>query len=150
MHKSSTITLLGICAIASSIFCVYSCQFFSFRTLSGQPWEGLVPPFNTVDSATVGFFAYSVNTQHSHKYVFGDGCIPYADWAQVGQNTFFTVSQWCGIFAPVAAILGCIVNFIELCCCTSFATYLVSLFFFLAALLLQGGTFAIFGDNEFW
>ena len=39
--KRLYILLLAGAAVAFSIVVIFSCEFFSYRSLDGQPWEGL-------------------------------------------------------------------------------------------------------------
>jgi hypothetical protein len=141
--------ILGGCALASSILCIYSCQFFAYRTLDGQPWEGLSPPFDTLNKAAVGLFAYSDATKDANV-AYGDSCSTYPDWKEVGNGRLFLVAQWCGLFAAVSGFLGWTVVTTDSCFFDSAATTVMSAFFFFAAAALQMSTFLVFGDTEFW
>jgi hypothetical protein len=143
------IFILGGCAVASSMFCIYSCQFFAYRTLDGQPWEGLAPPFDTLNKAAVGLFLYSDVTKDENA-ILGDSCLKYPEWSEVGQSKLFSVAQWCGMFAAGAGFLGWGVNITDVCFFNSVATTAMSAFFFFAAVVLQLSTFLVFGDTEFW
>lgn len=141
--------ILGGGAIAGSIICIYSCEFFAYRTLDGQPWEALAPPFDTLNKAAVGFFAYSEAT-NDENVLFGDSCLKYPEWSEVGQSNLFLVAQWCAISAAVAGFLGWTVITADVCFFDSAATTVMSAFFFFAAAALQLSTFLVFGDTEFW
>jgi hypothetical protein len=141
--------ILGGCAIACSIVCIYSCQFFAYRTLDGQPWEALSPPFDTLNKAAVGLFAYSDAT-NDENVVFGDSCLKYPEWSEVGQSKLFLVAQWCAMFAAVSGFLGWTVATVDVCFFDSVATTVMSAFFFFAATALQLSTLLVFGDTEFW
>lgn len=141
--------ILGGCAIATSVLCIYSCQFFAYRTLDGEPWEGLAPPFDTLNKAAVGLFSYS-DVTNDENVVFGDTCLTYPEWSEVGQSKLFLVAQWSSIFAAVAGFLGWAVTTTDVCFFESAATTVLSAFFFFAASALQVSTFLVFGDTEFW
>jgi hypothetical protein len=141
--------ILGAGAIASSILCIYSCQFFAYRTLDGQPWDGLAPPFDTLDKAAVGLFSYSDET-NEQNLIFGGVCLMYPDWMEVGQSMLFSVAQWCGMLAASFGFLGWVITTADFCFFDSAATTVMSAFFFFTAAALQFSTFLVFGDTEFW
>jgi hypothetical protein len=140
---------LGAAAIVSSVFAIYSCQFFSYRTLDGQPWEGFEPPFDKLTSASVGLFSYSELTSDDENILFGDQCIQYEDWSEAGHNSHFYIGQWCSMFAPAAGFLAWVQLFMEIFCCRLRGSFLLVSIFFLIASALQACTFLIFADAEF-
>lgn len=140
--------ILGAGAITLSLFSIYSCQFFSYRALDGEPFEGLSPPFDELSKASVGLFQYSKTSDSSG--IFGEECIKYDDWKEVGQQRYFYVAQWCSIVAPVVAFLALIQILFECCMCRVRGSYMLIRFFFFSAGLVQMCSFFIFAETQFW
>eukprot|EP00980_Cylindrotheca_fusiformis_P014362 scaffold3827_cov179-Cylindrotheca_fusiformis.AAC.26 len=111
------VLLLSTVGIFASILTVFSCQFFTYRTIDGMLWEGLDAPFDELPKAAVGLFFYSQETTTSRQPVFGDSCEKYPDWQEAGQNAVFQAAQWCCIFAPVAAFLAWVQVLLEMVWC---------------------------------
>ena len=141
--------VLGAGAITLSAFSFYSCEFFSYQALDGEPWEGLAPPFDDMAMASVGLFRYSAETTDSEG-IFGEGCMQYEDWTDVGQQTYFYVAQWCSMIAPAVALLALVEILFECCLCRLMGSYSMIRLFFFTAGLLQGCTFFVFGETQFW
>jgi hypothetical protein len=148
-HRLYVLTL-GACAIVSSVFAVYSCQFFSYRTVDGQLWEGFEPPWDELTEASVGLFSFSELTTSKGNVLFGDQCVVYDDWSEAGHNRLFYIAQWCSMFAPVAGILAWIQIVLEITCCRLRNSFALISFLFLTATVLQGCTFMVFTDSQFW
>ena len=150
--KRAYILLLGIAAIAFSIITIYSCAFFSYRSLDEQPWSKLMPPFDSLASASVGLFSFSATaTDEGLQLSFLDGqCVEYDNPWTTGQSEYWLVAQWCAVVAPVAAFLALMQLVLESLCCRLRCSYLLIAFFFLAASALQGCSFMVFADREFW
>eukprot|EP00934_Nitzschia_sp_Nitz4_P000934 Nitzschia sp. Nitz4//scaffold93_size78505//26//1436//NITZ4_005408-RA/size78505-snap-gene-0.0-mRNA-1//1//CDS//3329560252//934//frame0 len=113
----ATIVLLGLAAVASSLMAIFSCQFFTYKSLDGEPWLDLTPPFENLTEASVGLFQYSESVTSSDNVFFGDSCVLYDDWVDVGQTKYFYVAQWTSMVAPGAGILAVLQILFELCCC---------------------------------
>jgi hypothetical protein len=141
---------LGACAIVSSVFAVYSCQFFTYRTLDGLPWEGFEPPWDELTEASVGLFSFSELRTSADNILFGDQCVEYDDWSEAGHNHLFYVAQWCSMFAPAAGVLAWIQIVFEMMCCRLRSGFVLIFFLFLVATALQGCTFLVFLDSQFW
>ena len=142
------ILLFGSLALVSSVFAIYSCEFFSYRTLDGELWEGFEEPFDELRSASVGLFSYSETTTDTF-YFFGKQCLDYVTWKTAGQSTMFQVAQWCSIFAPVAAFLAWVQILCESFLCRLRGSYVWIVSFFIFATILQACTFLIFADTDF-
>ena len=140
--------ILGSGAIVSSVFSAYSCEFFSYRSLDGQPWEGLSPPFDDLASASVGMFRYSATIADSE--LFGENCMNYEDWTDVGQQVYFHAAQWCSVLAPFMAFLAILQITCECCMCRLKGSYALNRFFFISASILQMCTFLVFTETQFW
>ena len=143
------VLLLGICAIGASILLLFSCQMFSYE-ISEEFKEGLAPPFDQLSSASIGLFSYSELTTTEEDAIFGDKCIQYNDWENEGQNVYFSVARIAAIVAPVLGFLAWIQVFFDMICCRLCGSFiLISLLFFTAS-AIQGCTFLVFADSEFW
>lgn len=142
--------MLALAALGASVLLAFSCQMFSYRTTDEELWAGFGAPFDELSTASVGLFSYSELTTNTEDVLFGDQCTKYEDWQEAGQSVYFTVAQWCGIAAPVAGFLAWIQVFFDLVYCRLCGGFvLISLFFFAAA-ALQGCTFLVFADSDFW
>jgi hypothetical protein len=141
--------LLGGGAVACSVFAARSCEFFSYESLDGEPWEGFEPPFKDVIKASVGLFRYSLQTDGT-SIKFGDECVGYSNWSNVGTSNLFQAAQWCAVFAPWAGGLAWSMNLFEFCCCEMFGSFFITSSLFFAAAILQGCSFFVFGDTNFW
>jgi hypothetical protein len=95
----------------------------------------------------VGLFSYSELTPSD--LFFGDQCTDYEDWTEAGQHILFHAAQWCSIFAPVAGFLAWFQIFCESFICRLRGSYLLIIFLFIVASLLQGCTFLVFADTQF-
>jgi len=145
-----SVVLLGALAMVSSVFAIYSCEFFSYRTLDGNVWDGFEKPFNLLRKASVGLFSYSESTSHPDGFLlFGEQCMDYEDWTEAGQHVLFHVAQWCSIFAPVAGFLAWFQILCESFLCRLRGSYFLTVTLFVFAALLQGCTFLVFADTQF-
>ena len=149
--KRAYILLLGAAGIAFSILVIFSCEFFSYRTLDGQPWEGLIPPFDTLSAASVGLFSYSETApSEGIELSFLNGqCIEYDNPFETGGTDYWVVAQWCAIAAPIAGFLAWSQLILEMCFCRLRCSFLLITLLFLATSGLQGCSFMIFADREF-
>ena len=148
-NKRAYVLILGACAIVSSVFAIYSCQFFSYKSVDGELWEGFEPPFSSLAEASVGIFSYSEEMTSKENFYFGDSCIAYPNWQDVSQNILFYVAQWCSMVAPAAGFLAWFQIFFEMIYCRlRGGSFLIS-FLFLCAAGLQGCTFMMFADANF-
>ena len=93
--KRAYLLLLGLAAIAFSIIVVFSCEFFTYRSLNEQPWEGLMPPFDSLATASVGLFSFSATvSEEGIDLSFLDGqCVEYDDPWTTGQSEYWLVAQ---------------------------------------------------------
>jgi hypothetical protein len=135
--------------MVSSILALDSCEFFSYRTLDGNVWDGFEEPFNLLRKASVGLFSYSESTSHDGFLLFGDQCTDYEEWTEAGQHILFHVAQWCSIFAPVAGFLAWFQLVCESLFCRLRGSYFFIIAFFVFAAILQGCTFLVFADTQF-
>jgi hypothetical protein len=151
--KRIYILLLAIAAVVFSVMVVFSCEFFSYRSLNGEPWEGLVPPFDSLAGASVGLFSYSetiVEESIQSTFMTDGSCIEYEDPLDVGQNDLWRVAQYCSMVAPVAGFLAFAQLILEMIFCRLRGSSLLITLLFFGASGLQGCTFMIFTDREFW
>jgi hypothetical protein len=74
----------------------------------------------------------------------------YPQWSEVGQHKLFYVAQWCSMIAPAAAFLAWFQIFFEMIYCRLRGSFMITSFLFFAASALQGCTFFIFADTNFW
>jgi hypothetical protein len=152
--KRLYILLLAGAAVAFSIIVVFSCEFFSYRSLDGQTWDGLMPPFDTLVEASVGLFSYSTSIDDDRielsQLMAESSCLEYDDPWDVGQNDYWTIAQYCAMAAPAAGILALSQLLLEMVLCRLRCSFLLVAFLFLTASALQGCTFMIFADREFW
>jgi hypothetical protein len=149
-HGRLNVLLLSAVAIGLSLLTVFSCQFFSYRTIDGTLWDGFESPFDELSTASVGLFKYSQLTTSNDQVILSDACSNYPDWQNSGQRAVFQVAQWCSIFAPVAAFLAWIQVFFEMIYCRFCGSFLLISTMFLLAAAMQAGTFLLFADTEFW
>jgi hypothetical protein len=151
--KRAYILLSAFAAIAFSIVVVYSCAFFSYRSLDGQPWESLMPPFDSLASASVGLFSYSVTVPSKGielSFLTEGGCVAYDNPWKTGQNLYWIIAQWCAVIAPAAGFLAWIQLIFEMIFCRLRCSFVLILLLFFAASGLQGCSFMILADREFW
>jgi hypothetical protein len=147
--KRFYVLFLAVAGIVFSILVAYSCQFFSYRTLDGEPWVDLMPPFDTMPRASVGLFSYSEQTDSI--VIFDRGvCLDYENPFETGQNDLWNIAQYCAIGAPCAAFLAFAQLLLEMSCCRLYGSNAWIALLFLAASVLQGCSFMIFADGEFW
>jgi hypothetical protein len=147
--KRCYIVTLALAGVTLSILVVYSCQFFSYRSLNGEPWEGLMPPFDTLPEASVGLLSYSEQTESTGTFS-REACIDYDNPFHMGQTHMWTVAQYCAIGAPGAGFLALAQLLLEMCYCRLYCSSVWIPLLFLAASVLQGCSFMIFSDGEFW
>jgi hypothetical protein len=151
--KKAYILLLALASIAFSTVVIFSCEFFSYRSLDGQPWEGLMPPFDTLASAGVGLFSYSETVASEGielSFLSKGGCVEYDSPWETGQSQYWTIAQWCAIVAPAAGFLAWIQLILEMIYCRLRCSFFLITLLFLVASGLQGCSFLIFADREFW
>lgn len=147
--KRCYIFILALAGITFSILVVYSCQFFAYRSLDGEPWKDMMPPFDTLAQASVGLFSYSEQTD-SVGIFDREACIEYSNPFETGQNDLWTVALYCAIGAPVAGFVALAQLLLENCFCRLYCSNVWIALLFLAACVLQGCTFMVFADGEFW
>lgn len=139
-----------MCAIAASVLLLLSCQMFSYENIDGELNDGFGAPFDELSSASVGLYSYSKLTTNDESTIFGDQCTKYDDWQSVGRSIYFSVAQIAAIAAPALGFLAWIQVFFDVVCCRLCGGYvLISLLFFVAS-ALQGCTFLVFADSDFW
>jgi hypothetical protein len=150
--KRAYILLLAGAAVAFSVLVVFSCEFFSYRTLDGQPWEELIPPFDALSSGSVGLFSYSTKVaQEGIELSFLDGeCVEYDNPWETGRTDYWIIAQWCAVVAPATGFLALFQLILEMIFCRLRCSFLLITLLFLAASGLQGCSFMIFSDREFW
>ena len=123
---------------------------FSYQSTDGGLRDGLDAPFDQLSSASVGLFSFSELTTTDEDAVFGDQCVKYDDWQSAGQNVYFSVAQIASICAPVLGFLAWIQVFFDMICCRLCGSFVLTSLLFFTASALQGCTFLVFADSEFW
>ena len=147
--KRGCIVTLALAGITLSILTVYSCQFFSYGSIDGEPWGGLTAPFDTLAEASVGLLSYSEQIESTSVFT-RDSCVDYENLFHMGMNDMWTVAQYCAIAAPVAGFVALAQLLSEMCYCRLYCSNVWIPLLFLAACVLQGCTFMLFMDGEFW
>ena len=142
--------LLATAAIISSLLLIFSCQFFSYRSVDGEIWEGFDTPFDELSTASVGLFRYSETTTSNENVFLGDQCLTYPTLEDAGHNVYFFVAQWCSIAAPIVAFLAYLMLLLEMVYCRLSGSFCLFSFLFFAAGALQGCSFLVFANTNFW
>jgi len=144
--------LLAGTAIALSILVCFSCEFFSYRTLDGQPWVKLPNPFDRLSQASVGLFSFTSTVANDGiELSITDGnCVEYEEPWEVGRNDFWVTAQYASIAAPAVGFLASFQMVLEMVFCRLRCSSVLIPILFFAASALQGCTFMIFAEREFW
>ena len=137
-----------------SLLAALSCTFFSFENVTGEPWVGLTPPFDSTISANIGLFKYEITNSLEPMEMIDDGeCVPYENILSdlTGQGVeMWVASEFCAVVAVVLSGLAFIVNLVEVICCNyPFSCLLPAIMLFIA-FVMQVCTFLVFGRSEFW
>ena len=141
ISTSTLVFLVGAAAILCSVYAALSCEFLYYTMKNGA--SNPQPPFNTLPSSYVGFFGYT-GPEHIK-------CIKYKDTffkSTFGQ--FFQTAMICAVVAPALATLAWFVNLVECCFCKMACSNLVSSMCFQTAMVLQGLTFIVYAERDFW
>lgn len=143
------IVALALGAMGMSVIVVLSCEFFSYRSLDGEPWPELASPFDELAQASVGIFSYSTEPGNANNMIGGESCIDYDQFLDAGHGRMWLVAQYCAMAAPAAGFLGLLLLTMEAVYCRFWGSILWIPFLFLAATALQGCTFLVFADGTF-
>jgi hypothetical protein len=135
------VLLFGGGGIACSIMVALSCEFFKFRASDEAEFK---EPFENITQAYVGILRYTLEGQ-------GGECIDYKDdFLNSKYGEMFQAAQFCAVAAPSFAFVAWMVNLAEMLFCSYMCSFILSCLLFLVACVVQGCTFLVFGQNEFW
>lgn len=136
------IILLASVGIVCSFFASYTCDFLFFES---EAFDELDSALGNQTEGWIGIFRYKLETNDIRDDPTVEECSYY--------NTFLTIdspseallaSQLCALLAPGLASIAILISLIELLCCRFFGSFVLASALFLAASLLQSGTFGIF------
>ena len=135
-----------------SLLAAMSCSFFSFENVTGEPWIGLTPPFDSTIAADIGLFRYEITNSLDVTEMTGE-CVSYENVLTdlTGQGVeLWVAAEFCAIIALVLSGLAFFVNLIEVICCNYPFSCLIAAIMLFAAFVMQLCTFLAFGRSEFW
>ena len=151
LHRSC-VFLCTLVGFILSLVAALSCRFFSFENVTGKPWIGLEPPFDSTIAADIGLFRYEITNSLDEADMTG-GCVNnernLADLTGQGAELRVT-AQFCAILALVLSGLAFVVNLIEVICCNYPFSCLIPASMLFVSFVMQVCTFLIFGRSEFW
>jgi len=171
------IFVTNVLAVFCSVFTVISCRFFSVDELPDDVKEYPIvneiiqpPPQsqsnnNSTHSYYFGIFGHHVPTMmivteetttsgdSSPIIEYVESCIPYE--AQLWNSPigpFLLLAQFTSLLAPCMGGMAFLVQIIPpaVTCGEKFSTTCISIVLFGFATLLQGSTFVLYGDTNFW
>jgi hypothetical protein len=135
--------LAGGCVCA--YFAAISCEFFSYS--DHKDATQLPEPYLNVTSATVGLFGYFDEAD-------ADGsCTNYEasfDMDDDDFSAYFITAQFAAIIGPSCAALAWLLNGVEWLWWSNQCTYVLVICLLMLAFSVQGLTFMIYGQKEFW
>jgi hypothetical protein len=140
LHSRIGVFLLGGAGLACSIVVALSCEFFKFDASNEAEF---LEPFENMNQAYVGIFSYTLES--------GGKCVDYNENfldSQFGE--MFQAAQVSAVAAPAMALLALLVTLADMLFCSSMCSFLLSCLLFLGACAIQGCTFLVYGQNEFW
>jgi hypothetical protein len=145
-----SVLVLASVGVALSIVASMNCDFLYFENDRGIPWEGLTAPFEGVTKAKVGIFSYQIIEAINNTDLETDGCVSYDSNFANSEYEVLVAAQFCGVFAPLLALLAIITNLFDTCICSFFLSFLITSALFLAACGVQAGTFSLFAEPDIW
>lgn len=160
--SSGKVLLLLIAAVAlvCSIYTALSCKFLIIQgapssslssTLSTIKAE-LVPLANTTTTVAIGIFSFSTLDDHdkTNPLDFASYCIPYENqfW-ESDRGPLFWSAQLSALLAPCVGGLALMIQLVEIMRRHFLRNFLLVVFLYLMASLIQGYTFAIYGAMDF-
>jgi hypothetical protein len=130
----------------------FSCAFFSFASTRGTPWIGLVPPFDSTIAADLGLFRYRITDSTNEAEERSFVCTRYDEFFRDFKDAsqLWIVAQFCQVFAVVLGGMGWMFCVIETTCRHASCPFLLLSVLIFGAFVLQGCTFLIFLETEFW
>ena len=143
-------------AIVFSVMSMLSCNFFHMDSVTNEPWHGLNPALDDAIAVDMGLFQYRITQSNDTSFDAEiDGvCSSYGGRFQNldfhMNDDLWTVAQACAVYAPVVAFLGVILALLEACCCSFFGSSIFPGLLYLGSFALQGTTFLLFVQSEYW
>lgn len=139
--------VFGCLGILSSLYGVISCDFF---TLDSPPTSTSFP-----DSISrIGLFSYStlpLQQDSSSLLEFSASCTPYDNQFMASDfSGFFQAAQFAAVIAPCLAAIAILIHAMEWLNCRFFGSFISPIILYLLACLVQGYTFVIYGETDFW
>lgn len=135
-----------------SFFAGFACEFFKWRTIDGEPIDGIeVPPeFEFATAGEIGLFGYKIT--ESERWQDIDGCQRFDDnFTNLDfGGGLHEASQWCAILAFIFACISFFVNLLEMIVCSFFCSFMFAATFLFLAAGFQAATFMVLGDADFW
>jgi hypothetical protein len=117
-----------------------SCEFFKFDASDEAEF---IMPFENITQAYVGILRYTLEK--------GGECVDYKDnFMETSFGEMFQAAQFCAVAAPSMAFVAWMVNFADMLFCSFMCSFLLSCLLFLGACIIQGCTFLVYGQTEFW
>ncbi len=121
-----------------------SCEFFSYE--SKEP-ESLPGPFLNLTAATVGIFSYfneDENECTNYDEIF-TSALDANDF-----NAYFVTAQFAAVIGPACAAVAWLINLVEWLFWSNTCTYQLVVLFLIFSFAMQGITFMVYGQTEFW
>jgi hypothetical protein len=135
--------------LAGGCVCAYlaadSCEFFSYT--SKEP-DQLPEPFFNVTTSSVGLFGYYFDETDDSCTHYDNQFIHASD--NDGWNAYFVTAQFAAVIGPSCAALAWIINLIEWLFWSNQCTYVLVVILLMMGFTIQGLTFMIYGQQEFW
>jgi hypothetical protein len=137
------ILLGGGCVCA--YFAAVSCEFFHYESL--QP-DLLPEPFYNVTATSVGLLSFTDPATNGT-------CTNYNDlWIQAAQhgdfNPYFITAQFAALIGPCCGAVAWLINLLEWLFWSNQCTYVLAVAALMMAFSIQGLTFLIYGQRQFW
>ena len=133
--------LVGALAILCSVSTTLNCEFLFYTMRNGA--SNPQPPFDMLPSSYVGLFSY--------KETPDEQCIRYMHtFLKSTFGQFFQTAMICAVAAPALATLAWFMNLVEFCFCEMECSNFVASLCFQMAMILQGLTFLVFAQGDFW
>jgi hypothetical protein len=146
--------LVNMAALFSSIFATISCRFFAIHDLPDSADHPLLEGVAS-DATSLGVFGYSSSTVNDSPIdYYVHSCVSYeAQFWNSPVGPFLVVAQFAAFLAPCVGGIACLVQLVEVACpstARAFPSFYPSVVLFGLGTLLQGTTFVIYGDVNFW
>ena len=146
-HYSTIGRFLTFFLLAGGCICAYlaamSCEFFAFQ--SDQP-SGLPGIFVNRTEAEVGIFGY--NNKNGTCTLYDNNFMQAMDEGHF--NAYFVTAQFAAVIGPSCAAMAWLINLVEWLFWSNTCTYLMAVAMLICSFGMQGMTFMIYGQREFW